>query len=102
LFQRRILQAIFALCGANALTQHCAHAQQSYEVVVQNGVHMKTRDGVTLSADIYRPKADGKFPVILMRTPYDKSVGWAASPAYQIAAHNYVVIIQDVRGRYTS
>jgi putative CocE/NonD family hydrolase len=63
---------------------------------------MKTRDGVTLYSDIYRPRADGKFPVILMRTPYDKSVGWAAAPAYQIATHGYVVIIQDVRGRYTS
>ena len=63
---------------------------------------MKTRDGVTLYSDIYRPRADGKFPVILMRTPYDKSVSWAVAPAYQIASHGYVVIVQDVRGRYTS
>ena len=63
---------------------------------------MKTRDGVTLYSDIYRPRADGKFPVILMRTPYDKSVNWAVAPAYQIASHGYVVIVQDVRGRYTS
>ena len=102
MFQWRILQAILTICAAIALSQHCARAQQSYEVIVQNGVPMKTRDGVTLRADIYRPKADGKFPVILMRTPYDKSVGWAASPAYQIAAHGYVVVVQDVRGRYTS
>ncbi|HEX9345840.1 MAG TPA: CocE/NonD family hydrolase, partial [Candidatus Acidoferrum sp.] len=77
-------------------------AQQSYAVITQNGVPMKTRDGVTLYSDIYRPKDDGKFPVILMRTPYDKSVGWAASSAYQIATHGYVVVVQDVRGRYTS
>jgi X-Pro dipeptidyl-peptidase (S15 family) len=102
LFQRRIFQAILAMCAAMALTQHCARAQQSYEVIVENGAPMKTRDGVTLHADIYRPKADGKFPVILMRTPYDKSVGWAASPAYQIAGHGYVVTVRDVRGRYTS
>ena len=81
---------------------HYASAQQSYEVIAQDGVPMKTRDGVTLRADIYHPKADGKFPVILMRTPYNKSVGWAVSPAYQIASHGYVVIVQDVRGRYTS
>ena len=31
------------------------------------------RDGVTLRADIYRPKADGKYPVLLQRTPYDKN-----------------------------
>ena len=79
-----------------------AHAQQSYAVIAQNGVAMKTRDGVTLYSDIYRPRADGRFPVILMRTPYDKSVSWAVAPSYQIAAHGYVVVVQDVRGRYTS
>src|ERR1700743_2003084 len=76
--------------------------QQTYEVIVQTGVKMETRDGVTLRADIYRPKAEGKFPVILMRTPYDKSVGWAAAPAYNVASHGYIMIVQDVRGRYTS
>src|ERR1700737_2604246 len=90
------------ICAAASLAPHGARAQQSYEVIAQNGVPMKTRDGVTLRADIYHPKADTKFPVILMRTPYDKSVSWAVSPAYQIASHGYVVVVQDVRGRYTS
>ncbi len=101
MFQRRILYAILMI-GAVGLSARCVRAQQSYAVITQNGVAMKTRDGVTLYSDIYRPKADGKFPVILMRTPYDKSVGWAAASAYQIATHGYVVVIQDVRGRYTS
>jgi uncharacterized protein len=101
LFRRRILQFIVGVCVVVACAC-CVWAQQSYEVIGQNAVSMKTRDGVTLYADIYRPKADGKFPVILMRTPYDKSVSWAVSPAYQIAAHGYVVVVQDVRGRYTS
>ena len=30
------------------------------------------RDGTKLAANIFRPKADGRFPVILMRTPYGK------------------------------
>ena len=72
------------------------------DIIVQHDVPMKTRDGVTLYADIYRPKSADKFPVILMRTPYDKSVNWAVSPAARMAARGYVVIIQDVRGRYTS
>ncbi len=75
---------------------------QKIEVVVQHDVPMKTRDGVTLYADIYRPDSPEKFPVILMRTPYDKNVGWAVSPAYQMVRRGYVVVIQDVRGRYTS
>jgi len=75
-----------------------AHA----DILIQHDVPMKTRDGVTLYADIYRPKSSDKFPVILMRTPYDKSVNWAVSPVYKMVPRGYVVIIQDVRGRYTS
>src|ERR1700745_4060040 len=72
------------------------------DIIVQHGVPMKTRDGVTLYADIYRPNSPGKFPVILMRTPYDKSVSWAVAPVFTMVPRGYVVIIQDVRGRYTS
>jgi len=58
------------------------------------------RDGVTLRADIYRPKAEGKFPVLLVRTPYDKN--GEVEFGLKAAARGYVVIAQDVRGRYTS
>ena len=100
LFKRRIL-AMLMMCAVVLSAPHCV-AQQSYAVIAQNSIPMKTRDGVTLYSDIYRPKAEGRFPVILMRTPYDKSASWAVAPAYQIATHGYVVIVQDVRGRYTS
>ena len=36
-----------------------------------------------------------------MRTPYDKNVNWAVSPVFKMVPRGYVVIIQDVRGRYT-
>jgi putative CocE/NonD family hydrolase len=72
------------------------------DIVAQYGVPMKTRDGVTLYADIYRPRSSDRFPVILMRTPYDKSVSWAVSPVLRMVLRGFVVIIQDVRGRYTS
>jgi uncharacterized protein len=74
----------------------------STDIIIQHDVPMKTRDGVTLYADIYRPKSPDKFPVILMRTPYDKSVDWAVAPVFAMVPRGYVVIIQDVRGRYTS
>src|SRR5260370_5667020 len=45
---------------------------ENHEVTVQRNEAAKMRDGVTLRADIYRPKAEGKFPVLLVRTPYDK------------------------------
>jgi putative CocE/NonD family hydrolase len=71
-------------------------------MVTQYDVPMKTRDGVLLRADVYRPNTPDKFPVILMRTPYDKSVNWAVSPVSKMVSRGYVVIIQDVRGRYAS
>src|ERR1051326_7359587 len=49
-----------------------ARANQIYELQVQRDVPAKMRDGVVLRADVYRPKAEGRFPVILVRTPYDK------------------------------
>ncbi len=69
-------------------------------MLIERGVAMKTRDGVVLRADIYRPGAEGKYPVLLQRTPYDKSN--TADFARQAVARGYVVVVQDVRGRYTS
>jgi len=77
-----------------------AAADEKYEVMVERNVAATMRDGVTLRADIYRPKAEGKFPVLLVRTPYDKtnSMGFGLRGA----ARGYVVIAQDVRGRFES
>jgi uncharacterized protein len=67
---------------------------------VEIGVKMKTRDGVTLVADIYRPDAEGRFPTLLQRTPYDRRGGIGEARA--LASAGYVVIRQDVRGRFDS
>lgn len=72
------------------------------EITTERDVTAKMRDGVTLRADVYRPKAEGRYPVLLMRTPYDKNNHWAGEFPAQAAAAGYVVIIQDVRGRYAS
>jgi putative CocE/NonD family hydrolase len=58
------------------------------------------RDGVRLSTDLYFPEGvDGKLPVVLIRTPYDK-----AHPdlAREYAGQGYVVAVQDKRGRFAS
>ena len=68
--------------------------------VVERNVNMKTRDGVTLKADIYRPASEGTFPVLLTRTPYNKD---GMSPVgLQGAARGFMVVAQDTRGRYAS
>jgi uncharacterized protein len=63
-----------------------------------------TRDHVRLDADIYRPDADGEFPVLLMRQPYGRAIASTVVYAHPTwyAAHGYIVVIQDVRGRGTS
>jgi uncharacterized protein len=78
----------------------CAPAFCQSGIVIERAVPMKTRDGVTLKADIYRPAGDGPFPVLLQRTPYDKRN--AQDFAVQAIAHGFMVVVQDVRGRYTS
>ena len=46
---------------------------ESYGVTVEHNATATMRDGTKLRADIYKPKAEGKFPVLLVRTPYDKT-----------------------------
>jgi hypothetical protein len=53
----------------------------TYRVVVEKDVPMRTRDGVTLYADVYRPDTTERFPVLVMRTPYDKSIDMALMAA---------------------
>jgi putative CocE/NonD family hydrolase len=77
-------------------------ASAAAQVVVDRGVPVSMRDGVVLFADIYHPAAPGRFPVLLERTPYDKAVDKEIDIGERAAAQGYVVIVQDVRGRFTS
>ena len=73
-----------------------------HTVVIEKDVSMSTRDGVTLYADVYRPDADGRFPVLVVRTPYDKSGDMALTEKDYFPQHGYVVVVQDTRGRFRS
>ena len=75
-----------------------------YEVEVKTGVAMKMRDGVELQADIYTPKEDGEYPVLLLRLPYDKTVAEVQALMHPewYARHGYIVVSQDTRGRGAS
>jgi putative CocE/NonD family hydrolase len=90
-----ILAVIFFIFCAPRLA-----AAEKYEVTLERNVPAKMRDGVILRADIYRPKADGKFPVLLVRTPYDKTQ--ELHFGLRAAARGYIVVAQDVRGRFES
>ena len=77
-----------------------AQSEPLYQVAIENSVRVKMRDGVFLVADLYRPKVEGRFPVLLERTPYDRN--GESNMAFELASHGYVVVLQDTRGRYES
>lgn len=64
------------------------------------------RDGVILRANVFRPDdgGEGRYPVLLMRLPYGKDLplGTSLLEPSQTARRGYIVVIQDVRGTFTS
>ncbi len=77
-------------------------SQPVYKVIEEKNVMVEMRDGVRLATDIYRPDAEGAFPALLVRTPYNKEAQWTANDAPFFAVRGYCVIIQDCRGTYAS
>jgi putative CocE/NonD family hydrolase len=61
--------------------------------------------GVALATDFYRPSrggiaAEGRFPALLCRTPYNRNT--QRNQGEWLARRGYVVLAQDVRGRFAS
>lgn len=75
-------------------------------VKVEFDVPARMRDGVVLLADVYRPQERGPWPTLLARTPYGKGVlsemQWNGVSPVQAARQGFLVVIQDVRGRFAS
>src|SRR4029434_6992243 len=86
-----------------------AYAPQN-TIVLENRVEIRMRDDVKTYADIYRPSKEGRYPVIVGRTPYSTELH--ATPVYQyphayeapalFARRGYVFVFQDIRGRNES
>ncbi len=89
-----VLQPAFAQQPAPA-----ASPTPSFELKIDFNRRVTMRDKVELSADVYRPKAPGRFPVILNRTPYTKTGGSLYQLAQYFVPRGYVVVTMDVRGR---
>ena len=76
-----------------------------YNVKFDSNVPVMLRDGTITYADVCRPAANGKFPSLLMRTPYSKdgpSTRTSTIDILRAASRGYSVVVQDIRGRYTS
>ena len=84
-------------------------------MIIERDIMVPARDGVRLATDIYKPEGVGPFPVIIERTPYDKTAPsrseiTASDPrprsreavARYFVEAGYAVAYQDCRGRYRS
>ncbi len=72
---------------------------KSYEIKIEFNRRVRMRDGIELSADIYRPDGPGRFPIILSRTPYTKTSASSLKIARYFVSNGYVFVTMDVRGR---
>jgi hypothetical protein len=106
----------FATIAAAALALRPRWLGAAGTTVVKRDLMVPMRDGVRLATDAYLPSDDGtRYPVILERTPYDKTapsrsersptspapLGRAAVAEFFVR-NGYAVVYQDCRGRYKS
>ncbi|MCX6836195.1 MAG: CocE/NonD family hydrolase [Verrucomicrobia bacterium] len=75
-------------------------ATSAFAEVKTDTITISMRDGIKLATDIYRDDAVTKAPVILMRTPYDRTKQKATGERW--AKAGYVFIAQDCRGKFGS
>ncbi|MCW2919612.1 MAG: X-Pro dipeptidyl-peptidase domain protein [Actinomycetia bacterium] len=82
-------------------------ASSDAAVIVERDVWIPMRDGVLLQADVWRPATEGRYPVLLQRTPYNRADSFAVIvnagiEPLRAVANGFVVVIQDTRGRFGS
>lgn len=101
---RRVLLAATGVLAGTALLAPVNRVQTpSGDTIFEKDVAVPMRDGAVLRADVLRPGAPSRFPVLVYRTPYSKERATANYTLFRRGvARGYAVVIQDVRGRYAS
>lgn len=89
---------VLLTCSVTVAYQRTAANQSA--IKIEKNVLVPMRDGVRLAADVYRPDAAGKFPVLLCRTPYNKN--GQEDFAKFLVQNGYAVVVMDSRGLYES
>ena len=75
-------------------------ATSAFAEVKTETITIPMRDGVTLTADLYRDDSVKEAPVILTRTPYDRTKQKGTGEKW--AKAGYIFIAQDCRGKFGS
>ena len=74
-------------------------SEPAHDVQVDRDVPVPMRDGTILRADVHRPRAPGRYPVVLERVGYELVARCTANGEF-FARHGYVFVGQSVRGRF--
>ena len=87
-------------------SQQVTDVRQKYD---KKEVYITMRDGVRLFTSVYTPKnVSVSHPILINRTPYDIEPGGPDSFNYFMQAYSryvdedYIIVLQDVRGKYMS
>jgi len=75
------------------------------QLIIDKNLMVAMRDGITLATDVYRPAADERYPVVMLRLPYNKeqpALLFLAGDILRIAQAGYAVVVQDCRGTWQS
>ena len=91
---------------ANEIMKMPTVPEPIYKVIIQKSRMIPMRDNIRLSTDLYVPKnKEGKLPVILIRTPYNKNAFRNKEKkhiAHFFSSQGYIVAVQDCRGKFES
>ncbi|MGZ3643593.1 MAG: CocE/NonD family hydrolase [Ktedonobacteraceae bacterium] len=85
---------------------YCNLSEPAFEMVREDDVAVPTRDGTLLQADVYRPTAQGQFPVLVAASCYPRQIQDLGAPMGFIEAgasdffvpRGYVHVIANLRG----
>src|SRR5262249_26145611 len=98
-----ILRASLLFCLLAAITiivstNDASSALNEIRILCYQPVPM--RDGVKLYADVYLPRAEGRYPTLVVRTPYGVQRDGVHETMIKFAQKGYAVVMNDKRVRY--
>jgi len=107
--KKYIIPLLVLISISFSITAQSVREQLEEIAIIDQKVMMPMRDGKRLATDIYRPKTDGKVPIIFSRTPYNFN-SWndgeertrTYNSALKAVKKGYAYVVQNERGRYYS
>ena len=62
-------------------------------------IMLPMRDGIRLATVVFRPRAEGRYPTLLIRSPYAAAIPDQFKPVHTAQFEkNYVLVMQNERG----